>query len=210
MKTKLVLLYATIGLNLLLSVWLISTLWPQKGRERVHSSVNTRDSGYRKEKSNNIYFSRIGKTGSTTMKSIILRYTWNNNLRFATYSKNTQSYLARDNDTLMTGLYPPFIKGESLKYNVIAEHSAYNQKALDAVLKSPTAHVTMLRHPLKWLTSFLMHRKYNSHWDMGLDDENIVESFINKFEDPSWRKSQKRYLEEIHFYFSLFLEGTRK
>ena len=103
-------LSATILLFVVFALLMKTTIWQlvkQKSQQHIFSSVESTDQVHSKPQCN-IYFSKIHKTGSTTMKNVILRYSWKNNLRFATY----KSVLVGLNSTdiLMADLIPPFLK----------------------------------------------------------------------------------------------------
>ena len=157
-------------------------------------------------KASNIYFLRVPKTGSTTLYNIFSRFAWKNNLRFATYKRHpiTNEF----NSAMKEELWPPFVEGESTKYNVFTEHTRYVPGDVETILHQPTVHISMVRSPVPWLDSTLHFLGLIDYF--GLNKSNAASSFVEKLDDPSWTDLHKSDLKEIANWTSrMFMARTR-
>lgn len=98
-----------------------------------------------------IFFLKIQKTGSTTVFNMLHRYALHHNLRATVYRWRPQE----GKHEFVKNLIPTFIPGKSTKYNLIADHSTYDRSHIEKVLQAPIVYITLLRHPLRQLTSYL-------------------------------------------------------
>ena len=130
-------------------------------------------------KSDNIYFLKISKTGLTTLYNIFARYAWLNKLRVATYKSKPYPAVR----PILQYLSPFFIEGKSAKFHMSLDHSTYDQKQLDKILEKPLTHVTMIRHPVSWLDSFLHYEGIITKF--GLNKGEAVHDLLNKLSNST-------------------------
>ena len=121
----------------------------QKAKNNKHKFANDTCGG--------IYFLKIFKTGSTTMYNMLGRFAMRNGLRWATYQ--TRPYEVTDitpNKTnIVSRIIPNFDSASREKYNIIADHSVYDRDSIEKVLSKPISYITVLRHPVAHLRSFI-------------------------------------------------------
>ena len=131
---------------------------------------------YQKYKISNIYFLKFYKAGSTTMYNIFARYAWEHDLRVATYAHNV--YMRYKPGCLISYLHPPFKEGENERYNFVLDHSFYEPDDIGKILHHPITYVSMIRHPISWLESYVRFKNWTGI--LQLNDSDVVSSFLDK------------------------------
>ena len=114
------------------------------------------------EKMTNIVFLRIPKTGSSTLRHILFKFAWKNDLRLAIY-KNYHF------DHPVTDLFPPFRVGITPMFNIMADHGVFKPMLISKILHTPMTNITFVRHPVLWLDSFLRYSELSNPHRFNLD-----------------------------------------
>ncbi|XP_065219061.1 galactose-3-O-sulfotransferase 3-like [Planococcus citri] len=89
----------------------------------------------------NVYFVKTHKTGSTTVKNVILRFAFRNSLDVMDIIYNTYNLPFSDSSL------HPHAKTPNNKYHIMAQHVRYDP-ALKSYQYPDTSMVTILRHPV--------------------------------------------------------------
>ena len=105
-----------------------------------------------------IYFLKVFKTGSTTMYNMMGRVAIKHGLRWAPYQ--TRPYEVTDRipnkQHIVSRIIPHFSSASTERFNILADHSAYNKETIEVVLSKPVSYITVLRHPVAHLRSFMV------------------------------------------------------
>ncbi|XP_065218027.1 galactose-3-O-sulfotransferase 3-like isoform X1 [Planococcus citri] len=123
----------------------------------------------------NVYFVKTHKTGSTTVKNVILRFAFRNSLDVMDIIYNTYNLPFSDSSM------HPHAKTPNNKYHIMAQHVRYDP-ALKSYQYPNTSMVTILRHPATQFQSKYEFLVLNKTTGMNL------QQFLNAPEKPDLSK----------------------
>ena len=182
-------------LSLVLGGFLL--LWVKQNYESQNTNLQI-DTSWRgpsmesnQDQATNLLFLRTYKTGSTTLYNIFARFAWKNKLSVATYPNNAR-YTRRQ---IVENVDKP---KEGGKYNFFIEHSRNMPEAFQEIVHQPVVQLSIVRHPLSWLKSFLHYRHLVPV--LGLNQTDVVGSFLKKLDDPSWYKRNQKVLDILRSF----------
>ena len=112
--------------------------------------------GHCKER-RNIFFLKIGKSGSTTVQQLLLRFGMVRDLSFALFVDKSTYPSPTFSEFLLPG--PNRSTGFDGQYNIICEHTVYNESELKRWMPGDTFYLANIRHPLTHVKSIINHSK---------------------------------------------------
>ena len=151
-------------------------------------SGDTYRNAYSHETETNIFFLRMPKTGSATLKHILHKFAWKNILRLAINKNYYGEYPIKN-------LFPSFRVGITPKFNIMADHGIYKPMLISKILHTPMTNITFIRHPVLWLDSYLRYSKLSNPYHFNLEEP--IENFLKVV------KSSKS--TELHRFTDLFI-----
>ena len=101
----------------------------------------------------NIFFLKIAKTGSTTVQQLLLRFGLVRNLSFMLFV-NKWAYPSRSFSHLLLP-EPNRSTGFDGRYNILCEHTMYNESEVKQLMPQDTFYLTNLRHPFTHVKSVI-------------------------------------------------------
>ena len=111
----------------------------------------------------NVFFLKIAKAGSTTVQQLLLRFGLVRDLSFMLFV-NKWSY---PSPTFSQFLLPEPNRSTGFdgRYNILCEHTVFNEPEVKRLMPSDTFYVAILRHPLTHIKSYInyvnMYKKLN-------------------------------------------------
>ena len=154
------------------------------------------------KKTNNIYFMKVPKTGSTTLYGILSRYAIHYNKRVVTYSIDSRPYMRPTNlNAIVELIVPTFNVWHDRKFNILIDHSCFDLPAINKVIDYPAKYITMLRKPIDVLRSM--------HYYNGFGRRKEGKSVI--FFDPLLeylKKPRERFINPVAKQFRINLRMT--
>ncbi|KAI0210989.1 Galactose-3-O-sulfotransferase 2 [Lamellibrachia satsuma] len=111
----------------------------------------------------NVFFLKIAKAGSTTVQQLLLRFGLVRDLSFMLFV-NKWSY---PSPTFSQFLLPEPNRSTGFdgRYNILCEHTVFNEPEVKRLMPSDTFYVAIFRHPLTHIKSYInyvnMYKKLN-------------------------------------------------
>lgn len=93
----------------------------------------------------NIFFLRVPKTGSTTIRHLFLRFGIERNLSFMLFASNR---IILQNFRQLLLPEPNRSTGFTGRYNIVCDHIIYNDSEIKALMPKDTFYLASLRHPI--------------------------------------------------------------
>ena len=121
----------------------------------------------------NIFFLKIAKSGSTTVQQLLLRFGMVRNLSFALFV-NKWTY---PSPTFSEFLLPDPSKSTGFdgQYNIICEHTVYNETELKQWMPTDTFYLANIRHPLTHVKSVINYNKLYTKLNISSSDHFLAE-----------------------------------
>ena len=143
-----------------------------------------------------IFFLRVAKTGSSTLRSLLLRFGMTRNLSFVLFAKTSFTKKVYRNLLLPE---PSRSTGFDGRYNLLVEHTVFNDSEIKALMPANTFYLATLRHPITQIKSFINQvRLYDK---LGLNkSEHFLATFLK---DPGGRDKRNDSRNVMSRYFGL-------
>ena len=121
----------------------------------------------------NIFFLKIAKSGSTTVQQLLLRFGMVRDLSFALFV-NKWTY---PSPTFIEFLLPDPSKSTGFdgQYNIICEHTMYNESELEQWMPTDTFYLANIRHPLTHVKSVINYNKLYTKLNISSSDHFLAE-----------------------------------
>ena len=145
-----------------------------------------------------IFFLRVAKTGSSTLRSLLLRFGMTRNLSFVLFAKTFLIFNKKEFRNLLLP-EPSRSTGFDGRYNLLVEHTVFNDSEIKALMPDNTFYLATLRHPITQIKSFINYVKLYDK--LGLNkSEHFLATFL---EDPSGRDKRNDSRNVMSRYFGL-------
>ena len=143
-----------------------------------------------------IFFLRVAKTGSSTLRSLLLRFGITRNLSFVLFAKTSFTKKVYRNLLLPE---PSRSTGFDGHYNLLVEHTVFNESEIKALMPDNTFYLATLRHPITQIKSFINQvRLYDK---LGLNkSEHFLATFLK---NPAGRDKRNDSRNVMSRYFGL-------
>ena len=143
-----------------------------------------------------IFFLRVAKTGSSTLRSLLLRFGMTRNLSFVLFAKTSFTKKVYRNLLLPE---PSRSTGFDGHYNLLVEHTVFNDSEIKALMPDNTFYLATLRHPITQIKSFINQvRLYDK---LGLNkSEHFLATFL---QNPAGRDKRNDSRNVMSRYFGL-------
>ena len=140
-------------------------------KEASVSNVLSND-GQCKER-RNIFFLKIAKSGSTTVQQLLLRFGMVRDLSFALFVNKWTYPSPTFSEFLLPA--PNRSTGFNGQYNIICEHTMYNESELEQWMPTDTFYLANIRHPLTHVKSVINYNKLYTKLNISSSDHFLAE-----------------------------------
>ena len=121
----------------------------------------------------NIFFLKIAKSGSTTVQQLLLRFGMVRDLSFALFVNKWAYPSPTFSEFLLPA--PNRSTGFDCQYNIICEHTVYNETELKQWMPTDTFYLANIRHPLTHVKSVINYNKLYTKLNISSSDHFLAE-----------------------------------
>ena len=143
--------------------------------------------GHCKER-RNIFFLKIAKSGSTTVQQLLLRFGMVRDLSFALFVDEFTYPSPTFSEFLLPA--PNRSTGFDGQYNIICEHTVYNESELKRWMPGDTFYLANIRHPLTHLKSSINHRKLYTRLNISTSANFLAELLSDPKRHDKWNTTR--------------------